>query len=151
MSEPDTQTTASGSEDGGFIKSIYKDVTVDNTFGAVTLTKNLKVKDLLVSFKLSDGYALQVVDADGAAVEDEDTAVTDAMKLLVTKGGETVKTYTISLNAGGGADESSAVPADGKAGAPVGLIVGIVAAVLVLGGGVTVLILWKKGRLFKKA
>ena len=31
------------------------------------------------------------------------------------------------------------------------LIVGIVAAVLVLGGGVTVLILWKKGRLFKKA
>ena len=151
VSEPDTQTTASGSEDGGFIKSIYKDVTVDNTFGAVTLTKNLKVKDLLVSFKLSDGYALQVVDADGAAVEDEDTAVTDAMKLLVTKGGETVKTYTISLNAGGGADESSAVPADGKAGAPVGLIVGIVAAVLVLGGGVTVLILWKKGRLFKKA
>ena len=57
---------------------------------------------------------------------------------------------TISA-AGGGADESSAVPADGKAGAPVGLIVGIVAAVLVLGGGVTVLILWKKGRLFKKA
>ena len=116
----------------------------------MTLTKNLKVKDLLVSFKLSDGYALQVVDAAGAAVEDEATAVTDAMKLLVTKGGETVKPYTISLNAGGG-DESSAVPADGKAGAPVGLIVGIVAAVLVLGGGVTVLILWKKGRLFKKA
>ena len=117
----------------------------------MTLTKNLKVKDLLVSFKLSDGYALQVVDADGAAVEDEDTAVTDAMKLLVTKGGETVKTYTISLNGGGGADESSAVPADGKDGAPEGLIVGLVAAVLVLGGGVTVLILWKKGRLFKKA
>ena len=46
-SEPDTQTTASGSEDGGFIKSIYKDVTVDNTFGAVTPVSYTHLKDFL--------------------------------------------------------------------------------------------------------
>ena len=147
----ESSTTASVS-DSDFIKSIYKDVTIDQTFSTITLAKELTVKDMMISFKLSDRYAIQIVDASGVAVTDENTVVTDTMKLKVTKDGTDVKTYTLNLDYSGSDDSSSGTTGGNVKKSNTALIIILVTAgVVLVGGGVTaVLILKKKGLIFKK-
>lgn len=123
----------------------YKDITVDNTFYAIRLEKKLTVKDFLDSFKVADGYTLKLVDAEGKAVLDEASAVTDAMKLQVLKGEEIALTYDLNMETDevAGAD----VP---KGGIPAWTIVLIVAVVIIAAAGIVVFVLMKKGRLFRK-
>lgn len=143
-----TETTAP-SEDSGFIKSIYKDVTVDNTFSSIKLTRELKVKDLLVSFKLSDGYSLKILDKNDAEVADTNTTVTDSMKVKVVRGSEDIKTYTINLDYKSGTDgDDSSANADWKGSSNTVLII-VIMAVVIAGGVVTLLVLKKKHILFK--
>lgn len=147
-------STNPGENDGGFIKSIYKDVTVDNTFGVITLTRQLTAEDFLISFKLSDRYVLSLVDAQKNVVTDLKTTVTDSMGAQVTKDDKVVKMYTIAVNVDEPADGPQPTNAPNTPGntGNTGLIVGIVvAAILVAGGGVTVLVLWKKGFFSKES
>ena len=127
---------------------------MDQTFSAITLSQNLSVSDFLISFKLSDGYSIRLVDAQGAEVTDQQAAVTDTMKAEVLCNGATVNTYTIAVTAPQEqpteptASVPSSTPTDGG---NLGIIIGLcVALAMLVIAIVVVLILCKKGILFGK-
>ena len=143
-----TDETQSGTPDTGYIKSIYRDVTIDHTFASIMLEKALTVNDFNISFKLSDGYRLVLVDASGAEVTDATAKVTDTMKAVVYRGNELVKEYTLVINAEDEPEQTQKpdvnkdeTPSNSF---PTGVVVAIVVAVILVAGAVVVLLILKK-------
>lgn len=132
--------------DTSYIKSTYKDVTIDYLFGAITLDNPLSVSDFYLSFKLSDYYTLKLVDASGAEVTDESAMVTEDMKAVVYRGQELAKEYTLVVNE----TEQVKPPVNGGSQSngsqdfPIGAIVAIVVAVILAAGAVAVALIFKK-------
>lgn len=132
--------------DTSYIKSTYKDVTIDYLFGAITLDNPLSVSDFKLSFKLSDYYKLTLVDAAGNEVTDDATTVTEDMKAVVYRGSEKVKEYTLVVNE----TEQVKPPVNtgsqnnNSQGLPMGAIVAIIVAVILAAGAVAVALIFKK-------
>ena len=146
--EPGNDPTQGEETDTSYIKSIYKDVSIDYLFGAITLEKPLSVADFNLSFKLSDGYRLALVDVSGAEITDDAVMVTEDLKAVVFRGEEKVKEYTLVVN-----EVEETEPVQGTTGnqdktdtkgLPVGALVAIVVAVILAIGAVAVALILKK-------
>lgn len=145
---PSDDPTQGEEADTSYIKSIYKDVSIDYLFGAITLEKPLSVADFNLSFKLSDGYRLALVDASGAEITDDAAMVTDELKAVVFRGEEKVKEYTLVVNEVEGTEPVQGTTGnqdktDAK-GLPTGALVAIVVAVILVIGVVAVALILKK-------
>ena len=131
--------------DTSYIKSTYKDVTIDYLYSVITLDNPLSVSDFYLSFKLSDYYTLKVVDASGAEITDESMMVTEDMKAVVYRGQELAKEYTLVVNE----TEQVKPPVKGSQsndaqGLPTGAIVAIIVAVILAAGAVAAALILKK-------
>lgn len=157
--EPSVTPGPSDEPDTSYIKSIYKDVTIDYLFSAISLDQPLNVADFYTSFKLSDGYRL-VLEKAGAEVTDTEAMVTDDMKAVVYRGDNKLKEYTLVVSEAkpteppqstiiqGGNTVPETIIQGGNTvpeTVPMGVVAAIVAgAILIIGVLVVLLILKKK-------
>ena len=146
--EPGNDPTQGEETDTSYIKSIYKDVTIDYLFGAITLEKPLSVADFNLSFKLSDGYRLALIDVSGAEVTEDTAMVTEDLKAVVFRGEEKIKEYTLVVN-----EAEATEPVQNTTGnqdnaetkgLPTGALVAIVVSAILVVGAIAVALILKK-------
>lgn len=146
--QPDNDPTQGEETDTSYIKSIYKDVSIDYLFGVINLDQPLSVSDFNLSFKLSDGYRLALVDASGAEVTDDATMVSEDMKAVVYRGQQQVKEYTLVVNEVKETEPNQGTTnnqnGDKTNGLPVGALVAIVVSAILATGAVAVALILKK-------